>query len=197
MTKAEQSMKASDFIQKWSDGHGGNGKDWKDLVSRVASDDIFNFNVIPYAYRPFDTKFIIYTGRIGIIGAPRWVLSKHFLLEKNSTWRYGTERLLWVYEDKPNDMLENELRIALANMEQCPFDKLWLCDFNMFRVAFGMMSVANRTIIAPDLFCESKARKIEDYDPYERPTGFTISGEEWVNVLDFIGSIEDKQHNNL
>lgn len=187
-------MKASKFIQKWCDENGGNGKDWKEVVSHIAPDDAFNFNVIPLAYRPFDVKYIVYTGRIGIIGAPRWAIAKHFLLGQDSQWRYGTERLLWAYEDKPNDLIENECRIAMANMEQCPFDQQWLCDFNMFRVAAAMMTVVNRPI-ATDLFGNSKARKIEDYDPYARPAGFSVCGEGWVNTLEFIGNIEDKTNN--
>ena len=187
-------MKASDYIQQWCDQHGGDGNDWKEVVSRIAPDDAFSFNAIPFAYRPFSTKFIYYTGRIGVIGAPRWALAKHFLLEQRSQWRYGTERLLWAYEDKPNELLDNECLITLANMEQCPFDMQWLCDFNMFRVALGMMSVTNRTIAVPDLFGNSKARKIEEYDPYARPSGFSVQSEGWLDAFEYIGNI---QHANF
>ena len=185
-------MKASEFLQKWCDENGGNGKDWKDVVSTVAADDVFNFNAVQFSYRPFDTKYIVYTGRRGIVGSPRWSVSKLFLLSQDSTWRYGTERLLWAYEDKPNALLDEECFMTLANMEYCHFDKQWLCDFNMFRVAFGMMSIDNRHIAVAD-----KARKIEDYDPYARPAGFSICGEGWVDTLEFIGNIEDKTNSYL
>lgn len=182
-------MKASEYIQKWCDKHGSNGKNWRETVSRVAPDDVFNFNTVPIDYRPFDRKFVYYTGRIGIISAPRWAIMKHFLLSTDCQWRYGTERLLWVYEDKPNEELSYECRLTIENMEQCPLDEQWLCDFNMFRVAFGMMQIQNRKIINRDIFGKSNARKIELYDPQARPQGFVLCGNEWENYLKIIGDI--------
>lgn len=182
-------MKASEYIQQWCDEHGGNGDDWKEVVSIVSPNDVFNFNTIQYYYRTFDVKHVYYTGRSGLIHGQRWALAKHFLLSQDSPWRCGTERLLWVYEDKPNDLLEYECKLTMENMENCPFDIQWLCDFNMFRVASAMKSVANRKIASADLFC-IQSRKLEDYDPYYRPQGMNIQGTEWLNVLEVIGNIE-------
>ena len=179
-------MKASEFLQRWCDTHGSH-RGWREEVSVVHGADVFNMNIVPMNYRPFDVKYIYYTGRIGLIGGPRWATTKHLSLDRNSPWRYGTERLLWLYEDKDAGMLEQEARIALRNMEKCPFDVMWLCDFNMFRVAMGMRGVSGRDTPMFGFLC----RKMEDYDPYAAKRTFRLSGEEWERMLDRIGEIED------
>lgn len=183
--KTGRFVKVSEYLQRWCDENNGNGP-WRQEVSYVHPMDVFNMNIIAYNYRPFDTKYIFYTGRIGLVGAPRYNTTKHLLLGEQSNWRYGTERLLWFLEDKTQDFLMECASKAMKHMVEDKFDRMWICHFNTFRVASGMFCVEGREVpMFGDL-----ARKMGDYDPYAQKFSFRLVGEEWERTLDVIGNTE-------
>ena len=43
-------MKAAEYIQEWCNKNGNSGKDWKEVISDIAPNDVFNFNTILVSY---------------------------------------------------------------------------------------------------------------------------------------------------
>lgn len=70
-------LSSNDFIAKYSVGK--NERDWK---YEYAKNDIVSnkSNVLPIAYRPFDTRYVLYTGTTkGIMAYPRHNVMQHML----------------------------------------------------------------------------------------------------------------------
>lgn len=89
-TKEEVKRRITDIIElpekELKDKYGlTNTRDWS--IARAKADvgnDIDERKIVPIAYRPFDTKFLYYTGKTnGIVARPRFRSSKNFLDPKN------------------------------------------------------------------------------------------------------------------
>lgn len=83
LKKDAEHLEEEEFRLKYNAGN--DSRDWS--VARAKSDVIDNKDTLtiqPYTYRPFDTKFIIYTGRTnGIVARPRFRSFRCMLNHKN------------------------------------------------------------------------------------------------------------------
>lgn len=72
-------ISSKEFAHKYNTGN--DSRDWS--VERAKQDVIENWEkaqIIQYAYRPFDLKFIVYTGKTnGIVARPRYRFMRHLL----------------------------------------------------------------------------------------------------------------------
>lgn len=146
------------------------GEDTADWSVKRAQDDIkthcVSAFVTPYLYRPFDTKYIVYTGKTGgIIARPRFDVMKHFLFPNNLGFIIGRQGQaigsapwsLILVTDKMTDL--NIFRrgggcvfpLYISNDVDCSSDKKIVSNFNL-KVLFEIENKLGDKIDAQQLF---------------------------------------------
>jgi len=95
--------------------------------------DELDFSIVRYSYRPYELKYILWTGRAGLISHPRVEVMRHI---QPWWWEWGTRPMLRRVEKASDGELDDFFAAAQEDFFSSPIALVGVCFLNAMRCAW-------------------------------------------------------------